>query len=130
MVHRLREDREAIGLTSALGWYVTKHALGLYSSMEPPAPYRDLAPEVDRPPARTATAIHIGPATVESYTVNHGADGPESVILTALTADGTRALARTTDQALLDLALTGDALGATIAFADGAGKIAVARLAK
>ena len=97
MVGVLRADPGALGLVTANGGYVTKHALGLYST-EPPAggfrwadvqddvnalPTRDLCERVDGP--RT-------PATVESWVVVHGRDGaPEKALSACLLDDGRRA---------------------------------------
>jgi acetyl-CoA C-acetyltransferase len=118
MVGILRADAGSVGLTSAVGWYLSKHAFGVYSTTEPPALYRDLEPGVDSPAPRTGTAHYRGPATVEAYTVNFDGDAAESVVLSAIAEDGTRALARTTDPELLQLALEGDALGAVLSFGD------------
>ena len=35
LVKRLREDPTAYGLSTSLGWYITKHALGIYSAHPP-----------------------------------------------------------------------------------------------
>ena len=40
LVGRLREDPAALGLATALGWYATKHAIGLYSASPPPRAVR------------------------------------------------------------------------------------------
>jgi acetyl-CoA C-acetyltransferase len=92
----LRDDPGALGLVTANGGYVTKHALGLYST-EPPAGgfrwadvqdrvdafgHRDLCESVDD---RTA-------ATVESWVVVHDREGaPERVLAACLLDDGRRA---------------------------------------
>ena len=96
MVDVLRRDRRAIGLVSALGWYVTKHAIGLYSTAAPPKPFAVARPQddVDALPRRElvsdvdeATAV-----TVESYTVMHERDGsPALGIVATLLPDGRRA---------------------------------------
>ena len=43
-------------------------------------------------PSREVAADYAGPATLESYTVMHGHEGPEVALLTALTPDGRRVL--------------------------------------
>ncbi|HQV57645.1 MAG TPA: sigma factor, partial [Ilumatobacteraceae bacterium] len=70
----LREHPGQLGLCSANGGYVTKHAIGLYST-EPPANgafrHADVQAEVDRFPTREVTGEHVGAATIEAYTVMH-----------------------------------------------------------
>ena len=100
----VRDDPGSIGLCTANGGFITKHAFGLYST-EPPADgfqWRDVQDEVDAVPTRTVVAEHDGPVTIEAYTVMHGRDGaPETGIATALTADGARVWATTTDADLM-----------------------------
>jgi acetyl-CoA C-acetyltransferase len=92
----LREHLGELGLCSANGGYVTKHAIGLYSTEPPPQPFRhaDVQEEVDRYPTREVAPGYEGPATLESYTVMHGHEGPEVALLAALTPDGRRILGR------------------------------------
>ena len=103
MVGLLRAEPGALGLITANGGYVTKHALGLYSTEPPPAGFRwaDVQPEVDALPTRAlceqvddaATA-----ATIESWVVVHGRDGaPGKVLAACLLDDGRRAWASTDD---------------------------------
>src|SRR3954447_1425464 len=57
MVGVLRDDPGSIGLVSASGGFLTKHAFGVYSTSPPPAPFQneDLQPEVDATPPRDYT---------------------------------------------------------------------------
>jgi acetyl-CoA C-acetyltransferase len=122
LVERLREDPRAIGLASALGWYVTKHAYGLYSASPPSRPFReiDANARVDPAPARQATAAYRGPATLEAYTVAYGRDGtPEAAVVSALAPDGARALVRTGGSDDIAALLDGDPLGGTVILGDG-----------
>ncbi len=99
MVGVLREDPGTLGLCSANGGYVTKHAIGLYST-EPPATgfrHADVQDEVDRFPTRDVVADHVGAATIESYTVMHGHEGPEQALVAALLADGRRTFVNSRD---------------------------------
>ena len=100
----VRDDPGSIGLCTANGGFITKHAFGLYST-EPPADgfqWRDVQDEVDAFPTRAVVAEHDGPVTVESYTVMHGRDGgPETGIATGLTDDGARVWATTTEADLM-----------------------------
>ena len=54
LVHRLREAPDSYGLTSAVGWYMTKHALGLYAGRPPRQAFASLHPQPSHPPARRA----------------------------------------------------------------------------
>jgi acetyl-CoA C-acetyltransferase len=118
-VGRLREDPGAFALTTALGWYASKHAIGVYGGRPGTAPFRDIdANELaDRPAVRTATATYEGPATIEAYTIPYDRAGePEAAIVSALTPDGTRALQRSTDRDVIAMLLAEDPLGQPAAF--------------
>jgi acetyl-CoA C-acetyltransferase len=116
-VDRLRGDASASALTTALGWYVTKHGVGVFSGSPPAAQFReiDANARVERPAPRTARADYAGPATVEAYTVPYNREGaPEAVIVSALTPAGERVLARSTDPAAAEWALREDPLGEAV----------------
>ncbi|HEX7036680.1 MAG TPA: acetyl-CoA acetyltransferase [Pseudomonadales bacterium] len=104
MVELLREQREARGLITANGGYLTKHAFGVYSAMPPRQPFRheDLQPAVDATPSRDVVVDFSGAATVESYTVMYGAEGPANGIVVCRTPDEKRAWALCDDPATLD----------------------------
>lgn len=103
------------GLASALGWYATKHALGLYGNTPPAKAYASLAPAVDAPPARTVVAPAERDATAETCTLIHDRDGtPSYGILFALTAEGDRALAKTDDPAVMAAMTDARFLGAPV----------------
>jgi acetyl-CoA C-acetyltransferase len=124
MVDVLRaSDPGALGLTTALGWFATKHSMALYST-EPPADgrFRWESPQaaVDALPSRQAVVEHEGPATVEAYTVMHGREGEaETGILALLTADGARTWATTTDRSLMAEMVEGDLVGRGVEVAAG-----------
>ena len=106
MVERLRDDPGASGLCTGLGWYVTKHAFGVYSTRPPDDGFRHdhTQPAVDALPRREAAVGHEGPVTVETYTVMHERDGsPSNAIAACLLDDGRRAWATTTDHDALAL---------------------------
>jgi acetyl-CoA C-acetyltransferase len=111
---RLREDPGSLGLVTALGWYATKHAIGLYSSAPPPGggfAWRSAQAEVDALPRRQAVD-HTGPATVEAYTVLHERDGSRSRGIAALLLDdGRRTWSTTDDAALMAAMVDGDLCG-------------------
>lgn len=78
MVDVLRADAGSFGLCTALGWYVTKHALGVYSTTPPSAgSFRHARPQstVDALPRRPYVAEHEGEVAIEAYTVMHERDG-------------------------------------------------------
>lgn len=117
LVGLLREDPTALGLSTALGWYLTKHAAGVFSATPPPRPYAliDAGATLDRPVPRQVATDYSGPATLEAYTVPHGRDGePEAAIATALTPAGERMLVRTEDSSAVAALLEADPLGATV----------------
>ncbi|MBV9040554.1 MAG: acetyl-CoA acetyltransferase [Acidimicrobiia bacterium] len=104
MVDVLRADPGSLGLCTALGWYVTKHAIGAYSTEPPPNGFRHAHPqdEVDALPRREAVADYDGPVTIDSYTVMHERDGePAMGIVACLLPDGRRTWAHTTEPGLM-----------------------------
>jgi acetyl-CoA C-acetyltransferase len=104
MVDTLRADPGSHGLCTALGWYITKHAVGIYSTEPPPNGFRHARPqdEVDALPRREPVADHEGPVTIDSYTVMHERDGePAMGIVACLLADGRRTWANTTEPGLM-----------------------------
>ena len=103
MTHALRADPNAFGLTTALGWYVTKHAAGVWSNRPPADGFRRVDPvatqaRVDKQPARATAGLLDGTATIEATSVAFERDGNAvSATLTLLTDDGRRALGLTRD---------------------------------
>lgn len=100
MVNLLRADPAAKGLVTALGWFITKHSVGVYSGSPPPREWSreprcyDDAADIARAPRIVAEPE--GPATIETYTVVHGRDGaPERGIVIGRLDDGRRFLANT-----------------------------------
>ena len=93
MAQALREDPGSIGLTTGLGWYATKHSLGIWSTTPPAGPFSHHHPqaEIDALPSRPSAADYTGPVTVESWTVLHERNGEPSLgIVAGLTPDGSR----------------------------------------
>ena len=107
MVERLRAEPDAYGLTTALGWYVTKHAAGVWSARPPRSGFRRVDPEttqarVDAQPARVSAGLVEGDVVVEATSVAFDRDGaPTSGIVTAVLPDGRRAIAAGHDIDLL-----------------------------
>lgn len=106
MAGLLREDPGAVGLTTGLGWYVTKHSIGLWSTTPPSRGFTrpDLSAQQRRIDATAVPQLPAGAgglATVDGWTVIHDRDaGPASVVAYATTADGQRAVVRRDDPAL------------------------------
>jgi len=112
LVHRLRDDPDAYGLATALGWYVTKHAAGVYSGRPPRRPFASLDGRPQQPPARRARTDYHGSATIEAYTVTYQRDGsPDAAIISALTPAGERALVRIPDHDVAEAVLGADPIG-------------------
>lgn len=112
MVQRLRGEPESFGLATSLGWYLTKHAVGVYSATPPTSPYAHLTPVIEHPPTRRARTGYEGPAVVEAYTLPYDRDGnPEAAILSLLTTPGDRILLRTNDSETITALTEGDWLG-------------------
>jgi len=121
LVRRLREDPDAYGLATALGWYVTKHAAGVYSARPPRRPFASLKPQPRQLPARRARAATelrealpaaAGHARVEAHTVVYRRDGsPEAAVIAALTAQQERTLIRSEAEDVIEWILTEDPLG-------------------
>jgi acetyl-CoA C-acetyltransferase len=108
MVEACRAEPGSVGLVHALGWYATKHAVGVYSSEPLDDGFTHVDPrttqaEADALASRDVAGPHDGEATVEATSVVFDRDGrPTRALLALLTADGRRALATSDD---IDVAL-------------------------
>jgi acetyl-CoA C-acetyltransferase len=111
MVDACRADPGSFGYVSALGWYVTKHSIGCYSTTPPVDGFGRVDPiatqrTVDTQARRETAGAYDGPMTIEATSVLFERDGtPSLAILSGLTPDGRRALANTRDADLM-VALT------------------------
>ena len=113
----LREDPGSLGLVTANGGFITKHAFGVYGTEPPARPFRHAEPqaEVDALPRREACDEPDGEAAVESWTVMHDRDGaPETGLLAALLDDGRRAWGSTGDPATVKAMVTEDLAGTRV----------------
>ncbi|MCK6554615.1 acetyl-CoA acetyltransferase [Candidatus Binatia bacterium] len=111
MMERVRNSPDTLGLVTALGWYLTKHAVGVYAATPPPhaATWRREDParyqaEIDamaHPPLQPEPQ---GRGTIETYTVVYARDGaPEKGIVVGRLSDGSRFVANTpSDRAVLE----------------------------
>jgi acetyl-CoA C-acetyltransferase len=101
MLRRLRSQPNRFGLVAANGNYITKQSFGIYST----SPFRGtwqrespagLQAQIDALPQESVVTQPIGPATIETYTVLHGASGPEyAILLGRLDQTGERFVANT-----------------------------------
>jgi len=100
MVDRLRADPGSRGVVSANGGYISKLAIGLFSTEPPGSAFRAGSPQdaLDATPRRAVDEAPDGRATVETYTVMHGRDGePTEGFVGCITADDRRAWGQVTD---------------------------------
>jgi acetyl-CoA C-acetyltransferase len=114
MLDVLRGDPGSLGLVTALGWFVTKHSIGIYSTEPPPTPFRTAHPqdEVDTSPRRELAATFDGDVTVESHTVIYDRDGSPSLgIVACLLDDGRRAWGNIRQPAALATMVADDPIG-------------------
>jgi len=118
MAERLRMRPGSKGLVTANGWYLTKHAAGVYAT----APKPSRPQSIEEPPQ--AQARHdegpvslvrepSGAALIESYTVLYARDGsPETGVVVGRLESGERFLAHTPqDLALLEEMVACEAVG-------------------
>jgi len=97
MLERVRASGRR-GMVTALGWYVTKHAIGVYGPEPGPTswaePRPSLQPTLDAMPPPELVERPEGPATIETYTIVHDRSGaPERGLVIGRLADGRRFLA-------------------------------------
>jgi acetyl-CoA C-acetyltransferase len=115
MAGRLRGEPGSIGLVTANGGFLTKHAVGLYST-EPPAQgfrWDDVQAEVDRAPVTEGVTEWDGPVTIEAWTVMHDREGaPEAAFASVRTPDGARTWAVSRQADVLSTLLREDVAGA------------------
>ena len=114
MAARLREDPGAVGLVTANGGFITKHAFGVYSSEPPAGGFRHGEPqaEVDALPRRVLEEAPDGEVAIETWTALHDREGqPETGFVVGLLDDGRRAVGTTTDADILKTLVTEDLAG-------------------
>jgi acetyl-CoA C-acetyltransferase len=110
MMTRLRAKPGQFGLITANGWFLTKHAFGIYATT--PTQGGWTRPDKSAPQAAIAAqnkpvvvAEPSGAATIETYTVIHARDKVRMGIVIGRDSDGRRFIANTPDDeaTLLDL---------------------------
>lgn len=100
LVQRLRRSPGSVGMATGLGWYATKHAVGVYGTRPPQGGFRweDVQGEVDALPTCPLDPAATGPVEVETYTVAYDGDGrPQRGIAAVRTPSGARSWATVAD---------------------------------
>ena len=120
MADVLRSDAGSVGLCTANGGYVTKHAFGVYSTTPPANGFASehCQAAIDREPTREFDSAYAGRATLEAYTVMHGADGPERALAAIRTPSDARQWATSTDGELIADLLSDERIGSAVSVAD------------
>jgi acetyl-CoA C-acetyltransferase len=120
MATLLRRDPGSTGLVTANGGYLTKHAMGLYSTQPPAQAFRraDVQHRVDAHPARRSLMEYEGVASVETWTVVFDRAGaPQCGMASVLTADGARAFASTSEASSMTAMIDEDVHNAKVSVA-------------
>jgi acetyl-CoA C-acetyltransferase len=115
MAGLLRTDAGSVGLITANGGYLTKHAFGVYSTTPPPRGrfvHRDCQAEVDDVGSVELVSDHEGAVRIEGATVMHDRDGvPEMAYLATRTPGRDRAWATSTAEDVIALVTTDEPVG-------------------
>ena len=100
MVELLREQPDEVGLVTANGGILMKHAHGIYSATPPSQPFKheDVQAFVDTSNDRLIEENPSETVQVEAYTVIYDRDAPTRAVAACLTADGKRTWGNTTDR--------------------------------
>ncbi|MGI9577418.1 MAG: acetyl-CoA acetyltransferase [Microthrixaceae bacterium] len=124
MVGVLRDDPGTLGLVTANGGNVDKHAFGLLGTDPPTSGWRHEVPqsEIDASVAgRTVLTDYTGPVTVEAYSVVHDRHrNRERLIASNLTPEGNRVWGVSKDADLMETAESSDLVGTSAHVGDEA----------
>ncbi len=104
MVDVLRDDPGSLGLVTANGGIVDKHAFGVFSTTPPLDGFRYDCPqdEIDARGGHEVVGDHVGPASIETWTVLHErGSGPARALLACRTPQDTRTWAWSEDAELM-----------------------------
>jgi acetyl-CoA C-acetyltransferase len=114
MVQVLRSQPGSLGFVTGVGWYLTKHSAGLYSTKPPQQGFRRATPqtEVNRLARRVPGDDYEGDVTVETYTVVHDRSGePTHGVVAGLAPDGRRVWGVCRKPDALEAMTAGDCVG-------------------
>lgn len=98
MAQRLRREPGSLGLVTGVSWYMSKHAIGVYSTTPPPNGWRysdttQAQRQIDETTLEMATDPE-GEALVEAFTVEHDREaGPMRAPIYGTLLDGRRVVA-------------------------------------
>lgn len=98
MTEWLRDNAGKYGLVLANGGWMTKEAVGIWST-EKPSMFEPVAPLAE-PTESVALKLEPNEGTLETFTVTYGKDGPTSGIIFARTDEGDRFIAVAAPDAL------------------------------
>lgn len=95
---KARQNPGSYALTTANGWYLTKHSAGIYSTEAFAGQWKRVSPstyqkEIDVLPHPKLVLEPNGPAEVETYTIISKREGPFMGIVFGRTEDGSRFIA-------------------------------------
>ncbi len=124
VIHAIASTVDAVRATGKMGFvhanggYATKHACAVYGNEPPEIDFRreDLQNEIDAHPTRAVDESPSGDSVIEAYTVLHGREGPEKALITAIMADGRRALTSSVDFSLIENMLEEEFIGKEMFF--------------
>ncbi|MGH3493949.1 MAG: acetyl-CoA acetyltransferase [Sciscionella sp.] len=120
LIPLLRANPQQFGLSTAVGWYLTKHAAAVLSAQPPRMPARGVSAQqaVDRLPMVEIAEDAEGTAIVETYTAGYGRSSrADTVYLVLRLADGRRTFRAVTaaqEQRTVDRLLSTDPIGCKI----------------
>lgn len=121
-VSEMREKPGQFALVGGNGGIASKYSVGIYSTEPADWAADDSAALQEKFNAQGRIAITEkadGPATIETYTVRYDWTPRTGIIIGRLDSDGSRFLATTTDEALVELLSDGEPLGASIIVTSG-----------
>ncbi|MGV0812068.1 acetyl-CoA acetyltransferase [Mycolicibacterium boenickei] len=121
-VNEMRDKPGQFALVGGNGGIASKYSVGIYST-EPADWVADgsvaLQEAFNTQERVTITEKADGPATIETYTVRYDWTPRTGIIIGRLDSDGSRFLATTRDEALVELLSNGEPLGASIVVQSG-----------
>jgi len=126
MVEKLREDVGSKGMVSGVGMHMTNHTFGVYSTEAGGVSPLDEAggqKRTDAAPTRPIENTAAGSATIASYSVVHGREGPTwGLAICDLPSVG-RCYANVRDAALMLAMEEGEWVGREVELVDGGGGV-------
>lgn len=123
-VDRLRAEPRSLALCTGNGGYADKQSFGVYAAQPSAHGFRlevqGPQAESDHAGRRAVAPGHHGVATMEAWTVMHDRDGtPETAIAAALTPEGARTWATSTEPGTMAALVAGDLDRSRLEVADG-----------